>query len=636
MCGIYGQFNFRGDRPVVESDVRDATRTIAHRGPDDEGFYVRGPLGLGFRRLSIIDLSGGHQPMTDAEESVWIIFNGEIYNFQELRTELEAEGCVFRTRSDTEVIIHGYKTWGDDVLNRLNGMFGLALWDARQKRLVVARDAMGIKPIYYRTDGDSLFFASEIRALRQSAGRPIDLDPVALNLFLRYRYTPSPLTLFDGVRKLAAGTMLVAERGEVTVSRWYRFKPTPFESPKPVDDAKAELLALYRAALKRHLISDVPVGLLLSGGIDSSLLLALMSEVGTSWHTFSVGYGSSFKDDELEDAGRVAAHFSSRHVAVEIARDSFERSLSKVVDSLEEPVATSSIVPMFAVCERARQDVTVALIGQGPDELFGGYNRHLGVHYGSLWRSAPSPLRTAVAAVAARLPRNELLKRGLYALDTPDQFRRYQNTFSILPGDVIDSLFHPGLLAPEPGDTILHCWAELQALAEGADELTAFQWLEVQSSLPDELLMYGDKMSMAHSLEVRVPYLDRTVVEYALRLDASLKIHRGTRKYLHRLVARDFLPADVIRRKKRGFAANVVDDWFQKALSGRMDAMLQDRASLMYRYLDPAAVQRLLAAHRDGSADNHKVLFSLVVLEQWLRSLSTSRDSIDAEVAIAR
>jgi len=633
MCGIYGQYNFRTERAIVEAEIREATRTIAHRGPDDEGFYVRGPLGLGFRRLSIIDLSGGHQPMSDPEESVWIIFNGEIYNFQELKAELEAKGHVFRTRSDTEVIIEGYKEWGDDVLNRLNGMFGLALWDARKRRLVVARDAMGIKPVYYRTDGGSVFFASEIRALVHAAGGAADIDPLALNLFLRYRYTPSPLTLFNGIRKLAAGTMLIVENGEAQVTRWYRFRPTPFESPKQLGEAKEELLALYRAALKRHLISDVPVGLLLSGGIDSSLLLALMSEVGSSWHTYSVGYGSTFKDDELEDARRIAEHFSSHHVSVEITRDNFEQSLSRVVTSLEEPVATSSIVPMFAVCERARQDVTVALIGQGPDELFGGYNRHLGVHYGSLWRSTPAGVRTAVAAVAARLPRNEMLKRGLYALDSPDRFRRYQNTFSILPGDVIDGLFKRGLLDPAPGDTILDCWSELESLASGADELTAFQWLEIQSSLPDELLMYGDKMSMAHSLEVRVPYLDRTVVEYALRLDASLKIHRGTRKYVHRRIAQDFLPAEVIRRKKRGFAANVVDDWFQSAVSGGMDTMLSDGDSMMYRYLDRPAVQRLLGEHRDGTANNHKVLFSLVVLEQWLRSLSTVRESRGAEVS---
>jgi asparagine synthase (glutamine-hydrolysing) len=620
MCGIYGQYNFRSRRPIVESELHEATRTIAHRGPDDEGFYVRGPLGLGFRRLSIIDLSGGHQPMSDPEESVWIIFNGEIYNFQELRAELEDKGHVFRTRSDTEVIIHGYKEWGDDVLNRLNGMFGLALWDERNRRLIVARDAMGIKPVYYRIEDGELFFASEIRALVESAHRPIDIDPVSLNLFLRYRYTPSPLTLFEGIRKLAAGTMLVVENGEAKEERWYRFRPTPFESDKTLPDAKIELLELYRAALKRHLISDVPVGLLLSGGVDSSLLLALMSELGTSWHTYSVGYGSTFKDDELEDASRTAAHFFSRHVSVELTREGFERSLSRVVTSLEEPVAASSIIPMFAVCERARQDVKVALIGQGPDELFGGYSRHLGVHYGGLWRSTPAGLRTAVAAVAARLPRNELLKRGLYALDVPDRLRRHQNTFSILPGDVIDGLFKDGLLDAAPGDTILDCWAELQSLASDADELTAFQWLEIQSSLPDELLMYGDKMSMAHSLEVRVPYLDRTVVEYALRLDASLKIHRGSRKYVHRAVAQDFLPPDVIRRKKRGFAANVVDDWFQHALSARMDAMFLDSQSHMYQFLDPASVQRLHSEHRTGASDNHKVLFSLVVLEQWLRS----------------
>jgi asparagine synthase (glutamine-hydrolysing) len=620
MCGIYGQFNFRSMQPVARDEVKEATATIAHRGPDDDGFYFNGALGLGFRRLSIIDLAGGHQPMSDADESVWVIFNGEIYNFLELRALLESKGHRFRTRSDTEVIINGYKEWGEGVFDRLNGMFGVAIWDTRERKLVIARDAMGIKPVYYRVESGSLFFASEIRALLKAAGGPIDIDPVSLNLFLRYRYTPSPLTLFEGIRKLAPGTMLVVKDGDVRLERWYQFQPDRSPRPTSLREAKQELLALYEAALKRHLISDVPVGLLLSAGMDSSLLLALMSRGGGAWRTYTVGYGKSFEDDELDEARRIAASFGSRHVSIELTRAAFEEKLPQVVASLEEPVAASSIVPMYAVCQRARADVKVALIGQGPDELFGGYTRHLGVHYGRMWRSVPAAVRGVIANAINALPRNEALKRGLYALDVPERVRRYQSVFSILPGPAIDSLFQDGLLGPAAGDTILECWSDLAPLVDANDELTGFQWLEIQSSLPDELLMYGDKLSMAHGLEVRVPYLDRTVVEYAQTLDASLKIHGISRKYIHRQLCADFLPRDVIRGKKRGFAVNVVDDWFHRSLSGSMDATLLDRDSLMYRYLKPAAVRALLEDHKNRNADHHKILFSLVVLEQWLRS----------------
>ncbi|MET0166566.1 MAG: asparagine synthase (glutamine-hydrolyzing), partial [Vicinamibacterales bacterium] len=585
MCGIYGQYNFTSDKPIVQQELREATRTLTHRGPDDEGYYVERGLGLGFRRLSIIDLSGGHQPMSDADETVWVIFNGEIYNFIELRAELQAKGHVFRTRSDTEVLIYAYKEWGDDFLNRLNGMFGLAVWDARARRLIVARDAMGIKPVYYRMEQGALYFASEVRALLRSAGRRIDIDAVALNLFLRYRYTPAPLTLFEGIKKLAAGTMLVVEGGNARVHRWYRFVPEPFDPPKRLVEAKRELLELYEGALARHLIADVPVGLLLSGGMDSGLLLALMSKAGKSWRTYTVGFGTSFEDDELEDARNMARLFSSEHTSVEMTQATFEHALSKVVSAVEEPVAASSMVPMYIVCERARRDVKVALIGQGPDELFGGYTRHLGVRYGQLWRAMPRPLRAAAGAVLPRLRRNESLKRGLYALDVSDRLRRYQNVFSIQPADVIDGLFQPGVLEPGAGDAILNCWGELQETAARGDELTGFQWLELQSSLPDELLMYGDKMSMAHGLEVRVPYLDRTIVEYAQRLDATLKIRWGLRKYVHRQVCHDFLPSEAVRGKKRGFAVNVVDAWFQRSLSTSMDTTLLDGESLMYGFL---------------------------------------------------
>src|SRR5437763_3773637 len=349
------------------------TQTMVHRGPDDQGYFFSGSLGLGFRRLSIIDLAGGHQPMSDAKEKVWVILNGEIYNFKELRAELEQRGHVFRTRSDTEVIIHGYKEWGKEVLNHLNGMFGLAIWDVDRKRLIVARDAMGIKLIYYRVSDGQIAFGSEMRPLLAgSEGKP-EVDPVALNLFLRFRYTPSPLTIFQGIRKLAPGTMLVVEDGKCQEERWYNYTPVPFSKPKKEEEAREELLKLYRTAVRRHLLSDVPVGILLSGGLDSGLLLALMNEQGGPWPAYTIGYGETFADDELVDAADTARVLGARHITVQLDRAEFEQSLPHIVESLEEPIATSSIVPMYFVSQRARQDVKVALIGQGPDEMFGGY-----------------------------------------------------------------------------------------------------------------------------------------------------------------------------------------------------------------------------------------------------------------------
>src|SRR3989454_686224 len=351
MCGICGQYNFGSQAPVLRQSLEKMTKTLIHRGPDDEGFYIAGPLGLGFRRLSIIDLAGGHQPMSDQEETVWVVFNGEIYNFRELRRELEGHGHIFRTRSDTEVIVHGYKQWGDEVLNRLNGMFGLAIWDARQRRLVLARDPFGIKLLYYRIDADRAYFGSEIRAVRAATQDSAEVDPTSLHLFLRYRYTPSPYTAFKGIRKLAPGTKLTFEKGSYHLSRWYRSKPVPFAPAKSAGEAKEELLA------------------------------------------------------------------------------------------------SSSIVPMYFVCERAREDVKVALIGQGPDELFGGYRRHLGIRYGALWSRLPSWLRTPISSTITALPRNETLKRGVYSLAIPDRMRRYQHVLSILPETKSMTYFKTGCCA---------------------------------------------------------------------------------------------------------------------------------------------------------------------------------------------
>jgi asparagine synthase (glutamine-hydrolysing) len=621
MCGICGQIKIASDESVDAETIRRMSQTMFHRGPDDWGYFEDGSLGFGFRRLSIIDLGGGHQPMSDAEKTVWIVFNGEIYNYKELRAELEGRGHNFHTNSDTEVIIHGYKQWGNDVFNHLNGMFGVAIWDVKRRRLVVARDAMGIKLIYYRLSDGKLSFGSEIRPVLAAEDSRPQVDPAALNLFLRFRYTPSPLTIFQGVRKLAPGTMLVVENGNCREERWYDFSPEPFSKPPDDREAAEELFELYRVAVKRHLLADVPVGILLSGGLDSGLLLALMNEHGRDWPAYTIGYGKSFADDELVDAAITASLLGARHTQVRLNQEEFEKALPNIVRFLEEPVAASSIVPMYFVCQRARQDVKVVLLGQGPDELFGGYKRHLGVHHGGHWRGLPKWLQTLTASLVARLPRNETLKRGVQSLGITDRLERYQNVFSLAPGQTVNALFRDGA---GQVSGLVNYWQSLLPQMAKLDELGGFSLLEIRSSLPDELLMYADKLSMAHSLEARVPYLDRTVVEYAQRLDASFKIRGQERKWLHRRVCEKFLPPPILRRKKRGFAVNVVDEWFNHSATGKITELLLDSESLMYSVLKPAPVKQLLADHQSRRQDNHKLLFSLVMFEQWLRGIQLS------------
>jgi asparagine synthase (glutamine-hydrolysing) len=423
-----------------------------------------------------------------------------------------------------------------------------------------------------------------------------------------------------GVRKLAPGTKLVVENGQCEVSRWYNFKPSPFAPPKSPDEAREELLDLYKSAIRRQLISDVPVGLLLSGGLDSGLLLALMNLNGNEWPTYTIGYGSEYADDELADAEETARILGAEHSSVRITQSIFEEALPKIVACLEEPIAASSIVPMYFVCQRARQDVKVALVGQGPDELFGGYKRHLGVRYGAVWARLPGWMRAPIASSVAALPRNEMLKRGVQSLAIADRMRRYQNVLSLLPGPEIDELFQDGLLDADSGDRVLGCWGDLAELMSDTDELGGLQFIEVRSTLPDELLMYADKLSMAHGLELRVPYVDKEIVEYVERLPANLKVRNGSRKWLHRQVCRAYLPDSILKRPKRGFAVNVVDEWFRNSVDSKMTETLHDPSSKIYQYLRPAAVRALFEQHGSSQRDNHKILFSLVLFEQWLRA----------------
>ena len=517
-CGICGQLNFKREEPADPSLLEAMKNTIIHRGPDDQGTFIDGPLGFGFRRLSIIDLSLGHQPMSDQDKTVWVVFNGEIYNFLELRRELEAKGCVFQTNCDTEVIVHGYKIWGDDALQRFNGMFGLAIWDVKKRRLLIARDKSGIKLIYYKIHDGCLYFGSEIRPVLAAVKNKAELDPTALQLFFRYRYTPSPLTLYRGIMKLPAGTMMTVENGKVQIKRFWQFRPKPFSPPPSEEEAREKLIDLYRTAVRRQLMADVPLGLLLSGGFDSALLLALITQEGGKRQTFTVGYGAEHDpDDELDDAAKTAKAFGSEHHSIRIDQGAFDKLLPEVVNILEEPVATASIIPMYFVCQCARQNVKVALVGQGPDELFGGYNRHLGIQAGAWWRKLPGWTRSLVRGAARNVPRREGLKRGLRSLDQPDRVQRFLEVFALLPENDLSELFRPGLLTGDSGVTLRECWSELEPGLANLDELSAFNYLEIASSLPDELLMYWTNFPCTTAWKFACPIWTRilSIIPYA-------------------------------------------------------------------------------------------------------------------------
>ena len=603
--------------------IRRMAETIRHRGPDDDGYYVSNEIGLGFRRLSIIDLAGGHQPMSDEEGHVWVVFNGEIYNYRELRQELTSHGYVFRTQSDTEVIVHGYRRWGEDVLHRLNGMFGFAIWDGRKRKLLLARDRAGIKCVYYKLEKGRLYFGSEIRPIAECMVERMEPDNEAIKLFLQYRYTPSPMTIYKGIRKLGAGMKLVVEHGQVRTERWWNFKPRLMNPAPPPEEAQERLLELYKQAVKRQLVSDVPLGLLLSGGLDSGLLLALMNLYGKEWKTFTVGFGDSYRDDELDDADATARLLGAPNARVEIDRATFEDALAKTISILEDPIASPSAVLMYYVCQRARQDVKVALIGQGPDELLGGYTRHIGVRYGQLWRKMPAMMRTAVASAITRTGRNETMKRGVGALAENDRVERYQQVFSVMPPELSRRLFRDGYDRGDNSSRLRECWNGLVDLIEETDELGGFQSLEVRSSLPDELLMYADKVSMHHALEVRVPYLDHEIVEFVEGLPAEYKVRWHRRKWLHAQVCKKFLPSGILKRKKRGFGYSVVDDWYRNAMASKVRVLLLDPQAKVYQYVIPSVVEELIRDHEGGRHDYHKMLFNLVVMEEWLRGASS-------------
>lgn len=621
MCGIHGLIQLDGT-PVQSrwlSAMGDAT---AHRGPDDEGQHIDGDCGIAMRRLSIIDLAGGHQPIRTADGALTLVCNGEIYNFRELRAELQAAGHVFKTGSDSEVLLHGYAAWGDEVLPRLNGMFDFALWDARRRRLLIGRDRLGVKPLYVLNDGRRLAFATEAKALLQLPGVRAELDRDCLADYLHLGYVPAPRSIFRGIRKLPPATLLAVQDGRVRQWCWWRL-------PQEVDHASSEAQWVERVrdgidrAVRMQMVSDVPIGAFLSGGVDSSAVVAAMARHSAQpIRSYAIGFeGGSAEQlyNELPYARRVARLFGTEHHEIVVKPD-VVGLLPRLIWHLDEPIADSAFITTYLVSEFARRDVKVILSGVGGDELFGGYRRYLGGYYAQRYNALPGWARRLAGATAARLPADRhhkwmnmaRLAKGFIASAGQMPDARYRSYLQVLARERVADLM---LAAPAPGDDAL---AAAFAAAGGADELNRMLAVDAQTQLPDDLLLLTDKMSMAVSLECRVPLLDHELVEMAARIPAQHKVRGGRLKHLMKAALTPTLPDDILHRAKRGFGTPM-GAWLKRELLAVVRELLSPAVVHRRGLFRAEAVSALLADHEAQRSDGTDALLALLNLEVWSR-----------------
>ncbi len=607
MCGICGIARRTG--AVDRAELEAMAATLEHRGPDSDGFLVDAEVGLGARRLSIIDLDGGDQPIANEDGTVHVVQNGEIYNHEELRVELERAGHRFRTRCDTEVLVHAYEEWGDTFARRLRGMFAIAILDAPRRRLLLARDSFGIKPLYYRVDGDGLRFASELRALPRG-----EVDPDALDAFLAFNSIPTPLTIFRESRKLPAGHVLVWEAGEARIERFAR--PAPVQADAVREDDEAELVEECRARLRdsvrAHLVSDVPVGVLLSGGVDSGVLAALAAEEsGEPLRTFSIGFEeSSF--DELAQARRVAERYATDHHEL-VLRPDAALLLPALAEAFDEPFADSSALPTYLVSELAARHVKVALSGEGGDELFGGYYTYaadlLALRFGRAARLA-APLVERLPSSSAKASFDYRAKRFVRAAHLPPLERHHG----------WKEIFSPELRAEltgrrngyDPLDSYRDAFAE----TDGAELLARLQDVDRSVYLVDDLLVKTDRASMAHSLEARVPFCDPVVASFAHALPTRHKVRSLRKKVLLRKAAEPLLPRSIVSGRKRGFSIPAAA-WLRGELEPFARETLSQDTLRRQGYFDPSVVSRLIDDHVERREDRSRQLWGLLAFTLW-------------------
>jgi asparagine synthase (glutamine-hydrolysing) len=618
MCGICGVIQVSGPlrELAADFDVEAMTDSMTHRGPDDRGIYAASGIAIGARRLSIIDVAAGHQPLANENGTVWAAQNGELYNHLELREDLLEDGHSFATRCDTEVIPHLYERYGVDFPKHLSGKFGIAVWDATRRRAVLARDRLGVKPLYYAQVGDVVMFGSELKAILASGSVPADIDPVAIQLYLTLGYIPGPRTPFAGVFKLMPGHVLVVEESDVRSQPYWTY-PQSLPERRPLAEWSEGLVETLERAVRRRLMSDVPLGAMLSGGLDSSLIVALMARNMTEpVKTFSVGFEEDEEHNELADARFVADHFCTDHHELTLSMIESGVSLETLVWHLDEPLSDISSLGFYMLSELAARHVTVALSGQGADELLGGYRKHRVASVLRTLGRLPQPLRSLLEGMASG--RRTEAVRATRALAARDPAQR----LLAMSGLVDDELRSALLTGPLAGtdDSAAHAAVSARLQQPTGDPLLDTLSIDAQLALVDDMLQYFDRTSMAHSLEVRVPFLDHEVVEFCARLPADLKVHGLTTKYLLKHAARGLVPDRIIDKRKLGFFRGASTQWLNKQLTGPGREYLLASEPKYAEFVDRAVVADLVRRHEEGDDSRVHLLLSILVLEVWLQT----------------
>jgi len=612
MCGIAGIFSF-GEAPIEQEELKRMCSAIAHRGPDDEGFYLNGRVGLGMRRLSIIDLATGHQPVRNEDGSVWVVFNGEIYNFMDLRRDLERRGHAFYTSTDTEVIAHLYEEYGARCVEPMRGMFTFAIWDARRETLLLGRDRLGVKPLYYAESGGRLLFASELKSLLELPDIERRLDPRALSEFLTSQYTPPDQSILTGVKKLEPGHILMAAPGSKPIVQRYwdvRFEPDIGRSEAYFVEKLRELLT---ESVRLRLVSDVPLGAFLSGGIDSSSVVATMARlVPSPVKTFSIG----FKEDrynELHHARAVAKRFGTEHHELILEPDVLS-VIDSIIWHLDEPLGDASCIPTYMVSKLASEHVKVVLSGDGGDELFAGYDKYI-IEANDRCFYVPPPVRQALR-LAARLMPVGMKGRNFvyhYSLTGGD---RYLDSIALFPEDDKKSMLQPDILKMI-GFTARE-WEHEALRRAGRDWLSGAQYIDMKGYLPLDILTKVDRMSMAHSIEAREPLLDHKLVEFAATIPAKFRLRRRMTKYIFKQAMRGILPDAIIDRPKQGFGVPL-EHWFRGRLSSFVRDLLLSKRSRERGIFNPHHIEKLLSIH-DGGRRRDTELWLLISFELWCRT----------------
>ena len=633
MCGITGKIYFHPEKCVESALLTKMCRTLTHRGPDEEGYYVKNNVGLGVRRLSVIDVDGGHQPMCNENKTVWAVQNGEIYNFKELTQKLIRCGHKFVTRSDTEVIVHLYEEYGVDFVKHLEGMFAIAVWDEEKQKLVLARDRMGIKPLFYANLDDQLLFGSEIKAIT-AAGPNLTLNPDALNYFLSLMYIPAPHTIYNEIHKLKPGHILVFHNGNLEIQRYWSLAHVNALEDYSVSELQKQLRQLLLASVERQLVSDVPLGFFLSGGLDSSIVVASAREVHNNRiKTFSVGFDDPSYDETLY-AQTVANHLHTEHTNVTV-RPNFENIIYELADHFDEPFADSSAIPTYYLSELTRKHVTVALSGDGGDELFAGYLTYQADKLAHIYGQVPGFLsRKAIPWLVHKLPVSDTkVNFGFKARRFVDQAllepgQRHFAWKAFFNENLKESLLQKPLLESLSGN--LDGYSPYKYYFDEAhhfEDITRFQYTDTMVYLIDNNLTKVDRMSMAHSLEVRVPLLDTDIVEFAFQLPDHVKMPGMKLKHFLKESIKDMLPEETVNRPKKGF--NVpMPRWLKDGLKPLVDHYLSSGMVSKQGYFNPHTVQHLVHTHMGGKADYSRNLWALLMFNVWVEKTSFEREPI--------